>query len=154
MTCDMSHVICVLGCFIYFLKAFFLHFSTFKKSIMKNVHSNPRIRSCAILQWLRLFFSFLINHSVLVHFLKEKNIWLLYSMVNRKLAIKKPKWPSKSSLRYFNYTNFLIDRKCRKLWQPAPSLCPPPLLSKIQLPGFHDLGVKVFWRYFPTGSIN
>ena len=34
--------------------------------------------------------------------------------------------------RFLNYTKFhssVIDRKCRKLWQPAPSLCPPVMVN-------------------------
>ena len=98
---------------------------------------NARIRSCAILQRLWCFFvCFLVAKFFWFTFEKKDVLSFFQKWTKKNWQLKN--WyyhpnPRTISLlvirRFSNYAKFhcsSIDRKCKKLWQPAPSLCPPP----------------------------
>ena len=95
-----------------------------------------RIRGCAIFQQYRWFF---FKANFFVHF-SRSFFGLFLQKREKKYAIKKLKW-SLELLENFVFCHaavfklckvlkyFCIERKCRKLWKPDPSLCPPPSVS-------------------------
>ena len=98
---------------------------------------NPRIKSCAILQRVRWIFQFFGCQIILVHFWKKTSFVFFFQKWTKKIWQLK-NWnchPNRWTIsllvmrRFLNYTKFhcyFNDRKCRKLWRPAPSLCAPP----------------------------
>ena len=95
---------------------------------------NPGIRSCAILQRFRCFFvCFLVANFFFFHFWKYTGFVYFFKSEQTKLGHFK-NWNYHPNIwtilllvmwRFSNYAKLhcsLIDRKCRKLWQPAPSL--------------------------------
>ena len=129
--------------------------------MMKNKHqksphqilcNSPKIQMFFFVFLIEIFFPLLKKYMFCVFFQKwTEKIWQLKNWNYHPnpwtillLVIR----------RFSNYAQFycsFIDRKCRKLWQPAPSLCPPPLPYPM---GSSRIFVKrTKWLYFLRKNI-
>ena len=117
---------------------------------------NPRIRSCANPQLFKWLFQFFSCQIFLVHFLKI-HISSIFSKVNQKnwqlkdLNCHLNCWTISLLVmrRFLNYTKFhclFNDRKCTKLWQPAPSLWGGGVKATFR----QCLKKHVFFWFFPS----